>query len=117
MKDFKKTFPALAADSACAGTVADTDAAASAVPSPLIIETEKDQRIAKYLIDLYGKNRVFDACSKLSGNRKPYVSNIVKILGVTVPDSILNPTVKKHSVHNRDIAKRNLESIKQMLDN
>lgn len=54
----------------------------------MIIQNDRDQRTADWLIANYGAETVAEAETRLAGARKPYPSNIAKVLGVTLPDSL-----------------------------
>ncbi len=47
----------------------------------MIIENERDERTAAWLIEQYGAEAVAEAETRISGARKPYPSNIAKVLG------------------------------------
>ena len=53
----------------------------------MIIENERDERTAAWLIEQYGAEAVA-AETRISGARKPYPSNIAKVLGVTLPEAL-----------------------------
>lgn len=117
MNDLKKILSALSADNARRGTQISSATAVAPVDEPVILENERDRRIYKYLIDLYGKNSVFDAITKITGARKPYISNVVKIMNVKIPSAITEPAVFNNSTQKQQIAKQNLASVRQLLDN
>ncbi len=50
-----------------------------------IIKTERDQREYNYLLQQVGEKRIAEAIASLSGNRKPFVSNIAKLLKIEIP--------------------------------
>lgn len=54
----------------------------------MIIDNEKDRRVASWLIETYGAEAVAEAETRLAGARKPYPSNIAKVLGATLPESL-----------------------------
>ena len=54
----------------------------------MIIDNEKDRRVASWLIETYGAEAVAEAETRLSGARKPYPSNIAKVLGATLSESL-----------------------------
>lgn len=117
MNDLKKVLLALSADNARRNAESASATAVAPVDEPVILESEKDRRIYKYIVDLYGKNRVFEAIGKIKGKRKPYVSNVVKILGVKIPDIIINPAVLKNSEQKAIIARQNFDFARRLLDN
>lgn len=54
----------------------------------MITENERDKRTAEWLVEKYGAEAVSRAESQLAGARKPYPSNIAKVLGATVPEAL-----------------------------
>ncbi len=54
----------------------------------MITDNERDERTAAWLIEQYGAEAVAQAESQLTGARKPYPSNIAKILGAELPESL-----------------------------
>ncbi|WP_322034196.1 hypothetical protein [Paraburkholderia sp. J76] len=73
----------------------------------VLVETHKDERCLAYLVAQKGEDAVRTAVTQLAGNRKPFVSNIAKILGVDFPDSVnLTPQAEGQA---------HLQAIKAML--
>ena len=58
----------------------------------IIINSERDRRTLQWLIAQVGDEAVKDACLQLAGERKPYVSNVAKLLGLVPPDSVEQPS-------------------------
>lgn len=54
----------------------------------MIIANERDERTAAWLIEQYGIDAIERAKMQLVGARKPYPSNIAKILGAKLPESL-----------------------------
>jgi hypothetical protein len=54
----------------------------------VIVDSERDRRTLDWLIAQVGEEAVEDACSRLAGQRKPYVSNVAKLLGLTPPEAL-----------------------------
>lgn len=54
----------------------------------MIAENERDKRTAAWLIEQFGAEAVAEAETRLAGARKPYPSNIAKILGAALPQSL-----------------------------
>lgn len=73
----------------------------------VIVESERDRRTLDWLISQVGVNAVEEACSQLVGERKPYVSNIAKVLGLAPPESVGRPS--------REEARARLAAIKETL--
>src|SRR5258706_14340549 len=55
----------------------------------IILDTQLDRRIFSYLLETFGREAVETASTNLAARRRPYVSNIVKALGASVPDRLL----------------------------
>lgn len=79
------------------------------INSIVIIQNELDERTLKWLISQVGEKKIYWAVGQLSGNTKPYISNIVKKLGLVVPSSIKKTPHKK--------ARSNLKVILDLIDN
>ena len=54
----------------------------------MFIENERDERTAAWLIETYGAEAVAEAETRIAGERRPYPSNIAKVLGVSLPESL-----------------------------
>lgn len=54
----------------------------------MITENERDRRTAAWLIENYGAEAVAEAETRIAGARKPYPSNIAKVLGATLPEAL-----------------------------
>jgi hypothetical protein len=54
----------------------------------VIIENERDERTAAWLIETYGAEAVAEAETRIAGERRPYPSNIAKVLGVSLPEAL-----------------------------
>lgn len=72
----------------------------------VIIESERDRRTLEWLIGQVGQEAVEEACARLEGSRKPYVSNLAKVLGLRPPKSLEGPS--------REEAVRRLTVLRQM---
>ncbi|WP_063786956.1 hypothetical protein [Paraburkholderia caribensis] len=55
----------------------------------VILANERDRRTFAYLVVTCGLQRVIKARQALPGRTRPYVSNIAKILGVTIPEAVV----------------------------
>ncbi|WP_321964651.1 cryptic plasmid protein A [Paraburkholderia sp. J7] len=75
----------------------------------VIINTARDKRTLEYLISKCGSEAVEQACASIAGRRKPYVSNIAKVLGVEIPDEVV--------ITPRDEACEHLSRLKAILNN
>ncbi|NYH24186.1 hypothetical protein [Paraburkholderia bryophila] len=74
-----------------------------AAKTGVLVETPKDERCLSYLVSKKGEDAVCDAVAQLAGNRKPYVSNIARILGVEFPDSVQLTPQEEGRARLRDI--------------
>lgn len=54
----------------------------------VIIENDQDRRAAAWLIEKFGAEAVLEAEMRLKGSRRPYPSNLAKVLGVTLPECL-----------------------------
>jgi hypothetical protein len=54
----------------------------------MITQNERDKRAAVWLLEQFGAEAVAEAENRLAGARRPYPSNIAKVLGVTLPESL-----------------------------
>ncbi len=78
-------------------------------PADIIIENERDRRALLYLMQVCGSARVAHARALLPGRSRPYVSNIAKMLGVTIPESV--------QITPREEGRRKLAELKEYLAN
>lgn len=65
----------------------------------IIIVNERDRRTLQWLINHVGEAAISAAVAQLAGNRKPYLSNIAKALGVDLPKDLMaadRETALKH---------------------
>ncbi|MCG5075364.1 cryptic plasmid protein A [Paraburkholderia tagetis] len=63
--------------------------ASSTVDTDVILANDRDRRVYDYLIATCGESKVANARQQLPGRTRPYVSNIAKMLGVTIPDAVV----------------------------
>ena len=54
----------------------------------MIVQNERDERTAAWLIEQVGAEALAEAETRLQGARNPYPSNLAKELGLTLPDSL-----------------------------
>lgn len=71
----------------------------------VILQSNRDRRTLEWLIKQVGEAAVGQACSKLDG-RRPYVSNIAKVLGLKPPESLQRPTREEVASHLAEIRAR-----------
>ena len=50
----------------------------------------RDERAIAWLIDQAGFEAVQQACQEIPGNRKLYPTNLAKILGLSIPQSVVD---------------------------
>lgn len=73
----------------------------------ILIANERDQRTLAWLIEQVGEHAIVDAVGQLAGKRRPYLSNVAKVLGVDLPAQLeRTPTAT---------AREHLAAIKQQL--
>lgn len=74
---------------------------------PVLIENDRDRRGLAWLQAQVSDQAIAEACGRLPGARRPYVSNVAKALGLKLPDELaLTP---------RPQALERLAEIQQML--
>lgn len=73
----------------------------------VLLENDRDRRTFDYLVRTCGLSRVQKARQSLPGRTRPYVSNLAKALGVTIPDAVV--------ITPRENGRRELAAIKQLL--
>lgn len=54
--------------------------------SAIVIENQRDKRTLNWLVSQVGQEAIEGALNRLSGKRNPYLSNIIKELGVALPE-------------------------------
>jgi hypothetical protein len=54
----------------------------------MIIQNDQDRRAVAWLIEKFGAEAVAEAETRIAGERRPYPSNIAKVLGVTIPEAL-----------------------------
>ena len=62
-------------------------------PEGVLVLNARDERAIAWLIDQAGFNAVQQACGEIAGNRKLYPTNLVKILGLSIPQSVIDTPV------------------------
>lgn len=73
----------------------------------MIVQNERDERTAAWLIEQYGTEAIERAEQQLAGERKPYPSNIAKILDARLPENL--------KCTSRETARKNIEAIMKIL--
>jgi len=57
----------------------------------------RDERTIAWLIEQVGFDAVQQACEKIAGNRKLYPTNLAKVLGLSIPESVvITPSSEVH---------------------
>lgn len=86
MKEFVPR-PAAAGRAGPAGTAVAPVAGSSPqlAALPVLIESRRDERVLQWLIAQAGPDDVATAVSQLAGARRPYLSNVCKLLGLVPP--------------------------------
>lgn len=74
----------------------------------MITENERDRRTAAWLIETYGAEAVAEAETRIAGARKPYPSNIAKVLGASLPEALKRTE--------NAAARQKLAELRRMLD-
>lgn len=74
----------------------------------MIIQNERDERVAAWLIEKFGAEAVADAETRLKGSRRPYPSNIAKVLGATLPENLKRTE--------NAVARQKLAELRRMLE-
>lgn len=75
----------------------------------VIVENERDRRTLRWLIDIVGRDAIREAIQRIPGNRRPYVSNVAKVLGLTPPKDL--------EIADRETALRHIDAIRRQLAN
>ena len=65
----------------------------------LVVQSKRDLRTLAWLIRQVGPVEIARACSTLKGARRPYPSNIAKVLGLSPPRSLACPNAEQVRSH------------------
>ena len=76
------------------------------------LDNERDRRVLSWLRLTVGDDAIRDAIGRLAGRRKPFVSNLCRVLGVEVPPAVVEPS---KAVLSREEARQRLAELKQRL--
>lgn len=76
-------------------------------PVGVLVTSDRDQRVLDWLISQVGSDAVMAACERISGRRRPYVSNVAKVLGLNPPPSLV---LAPH-----DVARQHLSKFRALL--
>lgn len=86
---------------------ADSGQQAGGADLGVIVVNDRDRRTLAWLCDRVGDAAILAAVSQLAGNRKPYLSNIAKALGVALPEHL--------EAADRETALKHLAAIRERL--
>lgn len=62
-------------------------------PEGVIVLNARDERALAWLIEQAGFEAVQQACERIAGRRKLYPTNLAKMLGLVIPQSVINTPV------------------------
>lgn len=88
----------------------DLESFAQAYTIPL--DNDRDRRVLSWLRSTVGDDAIRDAIGRLAGRRKPFVSNLCRVLGVEVPPAVVEPSKAALS---REEAMQRLEGLKRRM--
>lgn len=74
----------------------------------VVIESERDRRTYEWLVAQVGAEAVSRACQSLAGDRKPFVSNVAKTLGLKPPSDL--------ALASRETAQKHLATMRTILE-
>ena len=72
-------------------------------PEGVIVLNARDERAIAWLIEQAGFDAVHKACEDIVGNRKLYPSNLAKILGLSIPQSVVDTPASVAHVRIREL--------------
>lgn len=81
----------------------------------VVLESERDRNTYRWLLENYGEDAIKRAIAGLSGARKPYVSNIAKSLGVSVPREVHSPEQVAAEKQAKEASIQRLRALQQKL--
>ena len=55
----------------------------------IVVLNDRDRRVLLWLKSRFSEEQLLQALGNLSGQRRPFLSNVCKVLDVAVPDSVL----------------------------
>lgn len=73
----------------------------------IVIESDRDRRTYQWLLSQVGEDALHDACLSLAGNRRLYVSNLAKVLGLNPPADL--------AIAPKEAALRHLAKMREIL--
>lgn len=81
----------------------------------VVLESERDRRTYAWLLENFGADAVNRAVASLAGARRPYVSNIAKSLGVSVPREVHSPEQVAAEKQAKEASIQRLRALQQKL--
>jgi len=57
-------------------------------PEGVLVQSARDRRVLDWIISQVGHQAIEEACCSFAGRRRPYPSNIAKVLGLSPPSSL-----------------------------
>jgi hypothetical protein len=83
--------------------------------APVILDNERDKRTWKWLQNTVEAEQLEQALLSLAGKRKPYVSNLCKILDLEPPEEVrLGMSKKEYAQMHLEKAKAILKGVKKL---
>jgi len=76
------------------------------------LDNERDRRTLAWLRSTVGDDAIRDAIGRLAGRRRPFVSNLCRVLGVEVPIEVVEPSKAPLS---REEALKHLAELKRLV--
>lgn len=59
-------------------------------PEGVLALNARDERAIAWMIEQVGFEAVQEACGRLAGQRRRYPTNLAKVLGLTIPNSVVS---------------------------
>lgn len=75
-------------------------------PEGVLVLNSRDERALAWLIEEVGLEAVQVACSRLAGRRRLYATNLAKVLGLRIPESVANIPATEVLSRIRDLRER-----------
>ena len=90
----------------------DPDLESFAAACGIPLDNDRDRRTLAWLRSTVGDEAIRDAIGRLAGRRRPFVSNLCRVLGVEVPPAVVEPS---KAVLSREEAKQRLEALRRQM--
>lgn len=75
-------------------------------PEGVLVLNDRDERAVAWLIGEVGVAAVEEACGQLAGRRRLYPSNLAKVLGLSIPETVINAPSEVALGHIRELRRR-----------